>query len=118
MYFIEVSSGDEKLVKAYGDFPTVAYLTGKTDFEDEREYSVSLLRVPRIDDHTDATEVIKLTAKGRVVALVLKGEISAEKKALGLPTPGAKRRTAPADATPNTDGTVPAKPVKATAAAK
>jgi hypothetical protein len=118
MYFIEINSGDEKLVKSYGDFPTVAYLAGKTDFSPEREYSVSILRVPRIDDHTDATEVVKLTSDGETVAIVLKAKVSTEKKALGLPTPGAKRRTAPADATPNTDGTVPAKPVKATAAAK
>lgn len=99
MYFIEISSGSTKLVKAYGDFLTVAYLAGKTVFEDAAQYTVSLLRVPAIDDHTDATEVVSLTALGRIVQLVLKGEITAEKKALGLPTPGAKKRvTAPASA--------------------
>ncbi len=116
MYFVEINSGDDKLVKAYGDFPTVAYLVGKTDFNPDREYSVSLLRVPRIDDHTDATEVVKLTSDGETVSIVLKAKVSTEKKALGLPTPGAKKKVTAE--TPNTESAAPVKPVKTAAAPK
>ncbi len=118
MYFIDINSGDEKLAKAYGDLETVSYVARKAALNAEKEYAVRLLHVPAIDDHTNYRSLATLTASGEIVSLVLAKRVTAEKKALGLPTAGAKKKVKADEngAAPVAVENVKATPAKAVAA--
>ena len=100
-YALLISDANETLARVDGDIDVIAYVARKVNLDDARTYSVEFTETEGIGTDVDSRDVLKVTADGELVSLLLGKRIRSERKASAeaeMTSPAGEQPEIPAEA--------------------